>query len=65
MSAFNTTPQYFFYIGTGIMGNGQCKHESFQALPLYDSENHIVHQCDDCSVTRMFQRYAGKKGGRK
>lgn len=64
-SGFYTTPQYYFYIGTGIYGNGTCKHESFSVLPLYSGENHIQHQCNSCSVNRMFQRYAGKKGGRK
>lgn len=62
---FYTTPKFYFLIPNGFMGNGQCKHESFSVLPLYSGENHIQHKCNDCSVARYFQRYAGKKGGRK
>jgi hypothetical protein len=65
-SGFYTTPKFYFFIAGGFSGNGQCKHENFSVLPLYAGNgDHIQHSCNDCMVTRRFQRYAGKKGGRK
>ena len=64
IGAFYGTPKYYFLMNSNLntSGNATCNHsDGFSTLDAMGTGNHIKFQCNSCSASRYFQKYAKRK----